>query len=161
MRRPRRLGATLWQETVEPVKTMKTLDEIKELVEASFSETRAVFRPCAFFDEPLDCIRVIARDCSVLEERINDRVTVLLDNYYPAPGRRQFVGFTIKGARHFCHEHGWDASRSIKMTALLDALLASFPELVVEWFIQMVARPLVQEEKIDLVEIPEGALLAA
>jgi hypothetical protein len=140
---------------------MNTIDDLKELVRASFSEADARFRPCAFFDERLDCIRVVARDCSVLEERINDRVTVLIDNYYPAPGRRQYVGFTIKGAKHFCREQGWDANRTVKMTTLLDAFLAAFPELVVEWFIQMVARPLVQEEQIDLVEIPEGAMLAA
>src|SRR5438477_5795605 len=127
---------------------MKTHEELKQLVKASFSGAEAAFRPCAFFDERLDCIRVIARNCSVLEERINERVTVLIDSYYPELGRRQYVGFTIKGAKHFCREQGWDSSRSIKMTALLDALLATFPELVVEWFIERVAKPLTQEEKI-------------
>ena len=140
---------------------MKSRDEIKELVRISFPDAEVTFRLCAFFDERLDCIRVIARDCSVLEERINDRVTVLLDNYYPADGRRHYVGFTIKGARHFCREQGWEASKPIKMTELLDALLASFPELVVQWFVQWVAKPLIQEENIDPLEIPEGALLAA
>jgi|ERR1035438_9707396 hypothetical protein len=140
---------------------MNTHKELTRLVRVSFSEGEATFRPCAFFDERLDCIRVIARDCSVLEERINDRVTVLMDNYFPEPGRRQYVGFTIKGAKHFCREQGWDTARSITMTALLDALLSSFPGLVVEWFIEKVAKPLTQEEKIEQVEIPEGAFLAA
>jgi hypothetical protein len=140
---------------------METREELKQLVKASFSGGLVAFRPCAFFDERLDCIRVIARDCSVMEERINDRVTVLIDNYYPGQGRKQYVGFTIKGAKHFCREHGWNASRSVKMTAFLDALLASFPELVVEWFIEKVAKPLTQEENIEQVEIPEGALLTA
>jgi hypothetical protein len=146
---------------MESVKNMTNLDGLKELVQSSFPDTEARFRPCAFFDERLDCIRVIARDCSVLEERINDRVTVLIDNYYPAPGCKQYVGFTIKGARHFCREQGWDTIRTVKMTELLDAFLAAFPELIVQWFIEMVARPLVRDEQIDLVEIPEGALLAA
>ena len=139
---------------------METHVDIKQLVKDSFIDEQRAFRPCAFFDERLDCIRVIARDCSVLEERINDRVTVLIDNYYPEPGRRQYVGFTLKGAKHFCREQGWYSSRSIKMTAFLDALLATFPELVVEWFIEKVARPLTQEENIEQVEIPEGALFA-
>jgi len=140
---------------------MKTHEELAHLVRASFSGEGTAFRPCAFFDERLDCIRVIARDCSVLEERINDRVTVLMDNYFPGQGRRQYVGFTIKGAKHFCREQGWDSARSIKMTVLLDAILASFPELVVEWFVEKVAKPLIQEEKIEQLEIPEGALFAA
>ena len=141
---------------------MKTDEQIKELVKASLPEASwAGFRPCAFFDENLDCIRVIARDCSVLEERINDRVTVLIDNYHPNRGAKKYVGFTIKGAKHFCREQGWDARKSIKMTTLLDALLARFPELVVEWFIDTVAKPLTQEEKIEQIEIPDGALQAA
>jgi hypothetical protein len=141
---------------------MSSIDNLKDFVSTSMSEAAwGTFRPCAFFDESLDCIRLIARDCSVLEERINDRVTVLIDNYYPNRGTKKYVGFTIKGAKHFCREQGWDTSTSIKLTALLDALLASSPELVVEWFIDQVARPLIQEMQIDQVEIPEGALLAA
>ena len=135
---------------------MKTLEEIGALVKSSFSGETATFHPCAFFDERLDCIRVIARDCSVVEERVNDRVTVLMDSYYPHPGRKQYVGFTVKGARHFCKQHGWDTARSIAMADFLDAVLASFPEIVVQWFIDIVAKPLVAEEKIDRVELPDG-----
>ena len=91
---------------------MKTQDEIQALVREAFAGEVTRFRPCAFFDERLDCIRVVARDCSVLEERINDRVTVLLDNYYPGMGRKQYVGFTIKGAKHFCQQQGWEPRRS-------------------------------------------------
>lgn len=133
---------------------MKTLEEIETLVKGMGASTE--FRPCAFFDEGLDCIRVIARDCSVLEERVNDRVTVLIDSYYPQPGRKQYVGFSFKGARHFCKEHGWDTAKSIGMAEFLDAVLASSPELVVQWFMDIVARPLVREENIEQVELPDG-----
>ena len=102
---------------------MKTLEE---LVNGTFSDEAVAFRPCAFFDEGLDCIRVIARDCSVVEERVSEHVTVLMDNYYPEPGRRQYVGFTIKGARHLCKQHGWDTARSIEMAQLLDAVASSY-----------------------------------
>ncbi len=132
---------------------MKTLET---LVNNTFSGDPVRFRPCAFFDERLDCIRVIARDCSVVEERVNDRVTVLIDSYFPQPGRKRYVGFTIKGATHFCKQHGWDTVRSIGMAEFLDALLASSPEIVVQWFIDIVAKPLVQEEKIEQVELPHG-----
>ena len=134
------------------------MKNLKELVNNTLTTTHSGFRPCAFFDTRLDCIRVLSRDCSVLEERVNDRLTVLLDNYYPGPGRTKYVGFTIKGARHFCKQHGWDLSTSIKTSELLDALIASFPDMIVEWFIQVVAKPLIEEEQIQEVHIPDGNL---
>jgi hypothetical protein len=130
---------------------------LEKLVKQTLKEHGAGFRPCAYFDDRLDCIRVVARDCSVYEERINGRVTVLMDNYFPGPGRRQYVGFTIKGARHFCKEHGWDLATSIKTTELIDALVNSCPEVVVLWFIDIVARPMIEQERIELVEIPDAA----
>jgi hypothetical protein len=136
---------------------MKTLEEIGDFVR-SVSPAPAGFRPCAFFDERLDCIRVIARDCSVLEERLNDQVTVLVDNYYAQRGGMEYVGFTIKGAKHFCKLHNLDTAKSIRLAALLDALLASAPDITVRWFVNFVAKPLVQSEKIDQVEIPDGDL---
>jgi hypothetical protein len=69
----------------------------------------------------------------VLEERINDRVTVLIDSYFPEPS-----------------ESTTSDSRSRARGTLagnLDALLGAFPELVVEWFIEKVAKPLTPEEK--------------
>src|SRR5258708_4417755 len=109
------------------------LEELNLLV--SGTTKGAAFRPCAFFDEMLDCIRVVTRDCSVLEERISPRVTVLLDNYYPEEGRSQYVGFTIKGARHFCKDNNIPIGAPIRITTLLDALTAASPELVVQWFV--------------------------
>jgi hypothetical protein len=133
---------------------MKTPEKVEALVRDAFSQESGEFRPCAFFDDRLDCVRVIARDCSVYEERVNDRLTVLVDNYHERPGRKKYVGFTIKGARHFCQEHGLHLGTSVKMTELLDAVLASSPEPVVMFFVDLIARPLVEEEKIDTVEIP-------
>lgn len=134
-------------------KTAKT-PEISELVRASFAGSTREFRPCAFFDARLDCIRVIARDCSVLETRINPTLTVLEDNYYQESGRKPYVGFTIKGARHFCAEHEFDLNAPINISELLDAILKAFPEVVVELFVNAVAKPLVKEGKIERVEIP-------
>jgi|GEM_PF-3580138 len=108
------------------------------------------FRPCAFVDERLDCIRVIARDCSVIEERINSRVTVLVDTY--SGTTRDYVGFTIKGARHFCQENGWNINTSLTVSAFLNALVRSSPDIFVEWFVNFVARPLIEKEQIEEVE---------
>ena len=133
---------------------MKKPEEIGVLVKTAFSGATGEFRPCAFFDDRLDCIRVIARDCSVLETRINPTLTVLEDNYYEENGKKQYVGFTIKGARHFCAEHGFDLHGPIDISELLDAILKAFPSVAVELFVNAVAKPLVKEEKIHRVEIP-------
>jgi len=132
---------------------MKSQDDIATLVRGAFSADSGEFRPCAFFDERLDCIRIIAKDCSVLEERISDRLTMLQNAYDPKPGQKECVGFTLKGARHLCHQHGWDTAAPIAMSTLLDAILASFPEKVVQIFIEFVAKPLVEKQKIEQVEM--------
>jgi hypothetical protein len=131
---------------------MKTTEEIGALVRAAFASSDA-FRPCAFFDDRLDCIRVIARDCSVLETRINETLTVLEDNYYFESGKKKYVGFTIKGARYFCRQHGFDLATPIEVSKLLDAVLTSFPDKMVELVVDGIARPLVNEEKIERVEV--------
>jgi hypothetical protein len=136
---------------------MKTSEEIVAQVKQAFAGKPEKFRPCAFFDDRLDCIRVIARDCSVLETRINKFITVLEDNYCEESGEKRYVGFTVKGARHFCQEHAFDLSTPIEMTALLDAILDSFPEVAVELFINAIAKPLVKAEKIKSIDV-SGAL---
>jgi len=131
---------------------MKTAEEIRGILNESFSGDRSAFRPCAFFDERLDCIRVIARDCSVTETRLNTLITVLEANHI-GPGKRECVGFTIKGASHFCESHGLDLAMPIKISNLLDAVLRAMPNIVVEHFVDSMARPLVAEGKIERVEI--------
>lgn len=138
---------------------MESQNEINALMKEAFQGHSSAFRPCAFFDDRLDCIRVISKDCNVLEERINDRVTILLD-LYPKQGRKECIGFTLKGAYHLCKENQWDPMRPIKMSKLLDAILASIPEKAVKVFIELVAKPLVEEKQIDHVDMPdmEGVL---
>jgi len=140
---------------------MKTLEEIEileGLIRGAISPDSKEFRPCAFFDDRLDCIRVIARDCSVCEERINDRLTVLIDNYHERrPDSMKYVGFTIKGARHACRELGLDLSAPIKMTSLLDAMLASWPDTDVMIFVDKIARPMIEQANIKSIEMPLAA----
>ena len=142
---------------------MNDLKKLSKLVRRH-SEGVAAFSPCAFYDDRLDCIRIIARDCSVLEERINDRITVLVDAHYPRPdtpdNQQQYVGFTIKGARHFCKENGL-AAGTIKMTELLNAVLKTCPEVAVQLVVEHIARPLVEQKRIDQVDSPELALETA
>lgn len=138
---------------------MKTPEELRTLVKETLSE-HGDFRPCAWFDERLDCIRVVARDCSILERRFDGRFTVLEDNY-PESGQFKVVGFTIKGARHFCESHGLDLSTPIRMAALLDAILASIDlsDKALKTLVDFVMKPLVRE--IDRVDVPDRELQTA
>jgi len=133
---------------------MSSAEEITKLVKAT--EGLRDFRPCAFFDSRLDCIRVIAKDCSVKETRVNGLITVLEANYRQS-GDRKCVGFTVKGARHFCKQQGLSLATPIKISDLLDAVLNAMPDVIVEAFVDHVARPLVREERIERVE-PAGTL---
>lgn len=131
-------------------------ESIVDLVQAALGGHDETFRPRAFFDRRLDCIRVIAQDCSILEERVNDKITVLLDNH-AGPTDNPFVGFTIKGAGHFCQSMGWPVDAPIAMTDFMDAVLKVFPEKGVKEFVNIVARPLVKDKHIERIEVPMAA----
>ena len=116
-----------------------------------------VFRPCAYYDDELDCIRVIARDCSINEWRVSKRLTVLEDNYPdPEHGRDLYVGFMIKGARHFCQQHGIDVAEPVQLVELLDRVLAESDEDAVRLAINAVAKPLVRKGPKEVV-LPAAA----
>ena len=142
---------------------MKNIEQIERQVKEAFTGTKSgEFRPCAYFDERLDCIRVITRDCSVLETRINPVLTLLEDNYYPQSGGQRYVGFTIKGASHFCYEHGISLSAPVNISKLLDVIAAMFPETLVQLAVDGVAKPIVQKdpaiENVDISSaLPEPA----
>jgi hypothetical protein len=135
---------------------MMVKDELKNIIASDFPPDSAEFRPCAFFDNRLDCIRVFTRDCSVTEERINERLTVLVDNY-PEPGVNRYVGFSIKGVRHFCQEIGLGWNASVKLSMLLDALIVKYPDAIVDSVVTHVARPLIREGAIEEVSLPAAA----
>jgi hypothetical protein len=88
-----------------------------------------------------------------LETRISQYITVLEDNYEVADNKK-YVGFTVKGARHFCKEHGFDLSVPVNIGKVLDQILASSPEPAVQMSIRLVARPLIRKEKLKDVNIP-------
>jgi hypothetical protein len=130
---------------------MTTVEKITSLVRESFEGQSSDFRPCAYLDDDLDCIRILTHDCSITETRVNRLLTVL-EATYPERTGRKCVGFTIKGARHFCQQQGLSLTTPIAISELLDAVIAACPETIVEAFVDHVARPLVREAKIKNVE---------
>lgn len=84
------------------------------------------FKPCASFDAHLDCIRVLTRDTSVCEMRLDESFSVFLDNM-PVPGGATYVGFSVKGVNHMLNEFGLDTSASYKLADVLDAIVQHRP----------------------------------
>jgi hypothetical protein len=143
---------------MDQAQAMMPQARVASLMKKDFDGAAGEFRPCAYFDEALDCIRVISRDCSVMETRVSPLLTVLEDNYAnPSKGRELYVGFTIKGVRHFCQQHGIDLNVPVKLTELLDKILEESPEPFVRMAVNEVARPLVEKDK----ELQEGVTLKA
>lgn len=84
------------------------------------------FQPIAYYDEHLDLIRVVLRDCSVLETRVNKMFTLLHDNS-PQKGQSRCMGFVIKGARHLLDEWGMSDKKAHAVVDLLNKVLALLP----------------------------------
>lgn len=136
------------------------LEKIDRNVKDAFGEGWKGFRPCAYFDERLDCIRVVTRDCSVLETRINPVLTLLEDNYHSESKGKRYVGFTIKGASHFCHQRGISLAAPVNIGKLLDAIAAQFPDTLVQLAVE-IAKPIVQADpEIEQITIPADAVPA-
>jgi hypothetical protein len=105
------------------------------------------FRPYAYFDKHLDCVRVKLLDCSVTEERKNRFVTVLKPNHGAGSGGN--VGFMIKGIAHICNEAKIPLGAALTLIQVLDALIRCFPDAaskgVVEEFM-----PWIREKNIEV-----------
>jgi hypothetical protein len=93
------------------------------------SNVTSTFKPVAYYDERLDCIRVIIRDCSVSEYRINEYLTIAEDAH-PIDPTDRYVGFTVKGIRHFTKAQKKDKPESLELSLLLDQILAELPTYV-------------------------------
>ena len=96
--------------------------ELTALVEKARADAGA-FRPHAVFDEQMDCIRVLWRDCSANEIRVSELLTIVVDNY-PASSKPECVGFNIKGIAHICESRGIAADMPWRLADFMDAVVA-------------------------------------
>lgn len=85
------------------------------------------FRPFAYYDKQMDCIRVVTHDRSVTEHRINEWFTVHecnrpADNFDPP-----YVGFTIKGVRYLFSEVGLPLDGVYRLAELIDKIVSYRP----------------------------------
>lgn len=139
-------------------KIMKLDNEDKAVqknVDELFGRIFEGFKPVAYYDENLDCVRVLVRDCSITETRINENLTLLEDNY-PEKRQARYVGFTIKGAKHFCIKNGLTTAGPITVSEILTAMVDHNPEIVVDIAVS-IALPILEESDIDKIEFSEAA----
>lgn len=99
-----------------------------ESLELFLAENLKEFRPFAYFDKQLDCVRVKFCDCSVTDVRMNPYITVLKPNDGPMRESGRNAGFTIKGMAYVCNEANIPLKAGLSLVALLDALVKMFPD---------------------------------
>jgi len=109
------------------------------------------FRAFALFDEALDCIRVVTRDCSVNEIRVDELLTLLEANH-PSAGKPELVGFTIKGIAHICETQGISPDAPWRLADFLDAIVANSKVPYVRYTVDADLRPLIEAARLEEVE---------
>lgn len=97
------------------------------------------FRPIAYFDKNMDCIRVLTHDRSVTEHRISEFFTVCETNHR-AGFEPKYVGFTIKGVRQLFHEAGIPLDGTYKLADIIDRLVKHRPGSTVSAMIDLIVR---------------------
>ncbi|WP_157072956.1 hypothetical protein [Candidatus Magnetominusculus xianensis] len=83
------------------------------------------FRPLAYYDKHLDCIRVQVKECSYTEERINRFFTLWYANHSEP---NNCIGFTIKGVAHIFVKMGLPKTSPTPIVKVLDTILKLYPE---------------------------------
>jgi hypothetical protein len=80
------------------------------------------FRPLAYYDKHMDCIRIELRDCSFCEKRLNESLTLLEDNY-PNSGQVASAGLVIKGVKHLFKALDLPLEGIVLVTMLIDRII--------------------------------------
>ena len=102
------------------------LNDLKQLV-ADVPDGE--FRPFAYYDKHLDCIRVQLFDCSFIEKRLNRYLTVLYANH--RDGEPQ-AGFNIKGVRSLFERMGLSSIGVHRLTDVIDRMVKFYPDEAIE-----------------------------
>jgi len=115
----------------------------------------AGFRPIAYYDKHLDCVRVQILDCSVTEHRLSTMFTILEANHSDMPDA--IVGFTIKGVRHLCEEVGIDTKGVVRLVEIIDKIVRSYPHEAMLAVEEFVVSSVDKEMTIDFSEASKAA----
>ncbi|MBI4155868.1 MAG: hypothetical protein HY507_01380 [Candidatus Zambryskibacteria bacterium] len=125
--------------------------EIREV----FDKNPRPFKPVAYYDEPLDAIRVITADCSFTEVQIaSNNYLTLFERNHVEEGQARYVGFTIEGARRLCREHGLKSRGLVNVSGILAFLSLIEKDGRAKGAIREIALPILEDNHIDNVEFP-------
>lgn len=109
-------------------------------------DDKSEFRPFAYYDKHLDCIRVQLLDCSFKEERKHKIITVLSANHTE---QNTFAGFNIKGVRFVFEQMKLPATGVYKLTDLIDKLVKYFPDAATRQ-VQVAFSPIMREQDLSV-----------
>lgn|GEM_PF-2288190 len=98
----------------------------REIVTLPAGAVISAFSPVAYYDKHMDCIRVLIKDRSVTEHRIDGMFTVFECNHR-SPFDPEFVGFSIKGVRLLFAEMGLPLDGVYRLTDLIQQIVSYKP----------------------------------
>ena len=111
---------------------------------------RHEFKPFAYYDQSLDCIRVVVEDCGACEFRINEWLTVLHSTDPESPPAP--IGFTMKGVSELMGGH----THILDLTKVFDALAKVAPnEMIQQWV--FILRKLTRQKNVYHVDMGQAA----
>lgn len=94
---------------------------IAEIDELLRKAVKRGFKPIAYYQESLDCLRIEFQDCSMSEHRENDILTILYD-MHPV-GDETVVGLTISSIRPIFKIIRGPLAGTYQVAALLDEMV--------------------------------------
>lgn len=97
------------------------------------------FRPVAYYDKHLDCIRVQIKDCSFTEKRLNSIFTILEVNHVDI---KEYAGFNIKGIKYLFKKVGLPDNGVIKLAQVIDAIVKIYPDWAIKYIRENFKKPL-------------------
>ena len=115
------------------------------------------FRPLAYYDKHLDCIRIQAKDCSFTEVRMNGLFTLWRENHV---AQKETVGLTIKGVKHLFVTLGLPKGGPVYVAKILDAILQQYPEQKMKDTIKEIKKKLEGILQLPVSELPEDSVAA-
>jgi hypothetical protein len=85
------------------------------------------FKPCAYYDKHLDCIRVQTKDCSFTEIRLNEVFTIYQANHIESV---EYMGFSIKGVRYLLEKLEFPEAKQgpFILAEIMDAIIKKHPQ---------------------------------
>lgn len=104
------------------------------------------FRPIAYYDKHLDCIRVQIVDGSFTEHRMNRFLTILKKNHIESTAP---AGFNIKGVRYLFEELKLDPTRVHKLTSIIDCMVKVYPDAAIKKIKSMFSA-ILQDENLEV-----------